>query len=150
MSEVPVLKPRLTVVTLGVDDVRNSAAFYASLGFERRMKATGDEVAFFDTGASVLALYAWTSLAQDAGQADHPRPNAFRGTTLAWNCRTPHEVDAVLDFAVGKGGRLVRAADATDYGGYRGYFADPDGHLWEVVAAPGIEVRTDDRVDLPD
>ncbi|MGO3927750.1 VOC family protein [Rhodopseudomonas pseudopalustris] len=141
------LRPRLTVITLGVDDVKTSAAFYERLGFVRA-PGGGDQVAFFDTGASALALYSWKLLAEDATQADQPRPAAFRGATLAWNCRTPEEVDAVLAFAVETGAQLLRAAGATHYGGYRGYFTDPDQHVWEVVTAPGVDVRDDGRVDL--
>lgn len=141
---------RLTVVTLGVDDMRRSIAFYASLGFARKMSATGEEVAFFDTGGAVLALYPWSKLAQDATLPDRPRSGGFRGMTLAWNCRSPQEVDEVLAFAVAKGAVLLKPGHRTDYGGYSGYFVDPDGHPWEVVVAPGIEVGDDRRVHLPD
>lgn len=140
--------PRLTVITLGVSDIRASIAFYDALGFSRRLKATGEAVAFYDTGGPVLALYPWDQLAADAQLPDDPRPAAFRGMTLAWNCTTREEVDAVLAFALSKGAKLVRAAHETDYGGYSGYFADPDGHPWEVVVAPGIEVGEDRRVHL--
>ncbi len=147
-KEVPAPVARLTVVTLGVSDIGASIAFYDALGFSRRLKATGEAVAFYDTGGPVLALYPWDQLAADAALPDQPRPSSFRGMTLAWNCRTREEVDAVLAFALGKGATLVKAAHATDYGGYSGYFADPDGHPWEVVVAPGIEVGEDRRVHL--
>lgn len=140
--------PRLTVITLGVSDIRASIAFYDALGFSRRLKATGEAVAFYETGGPVLALYPWDRLAADAALPDQPRPRAFRGITLAWNCRAREEVDAVMAFALGKGAKLVKAAHETDYGGYSGYFADPDGHPWEVVVAPGIEVGEDRRVHL--
>lgn len=148
--ERPVPAAKLTVVTLGVSDIRRSIAFYEALGFERRMRATGEEVAFFETGATVLALYSWLRLAEDAALADQPRPQGFRGMTLAWNCASEQEVDAVLAFAVAQGATLLRLAHRTDYGGYSGYFTDPDGHPWEVVVAPGIDVGTDGRVHLPD
>jgi catechol 2,3-dioxygenase-like lactoylglutathione lyase family enzyme len=141
---------RLTVITLGVSDMRASIAFYDALGFARKFRATGEEVAFFETGGAVLGLYPWSKLALDAALPDQPRPAGFRGTTLAWNCRTTEEVDAVLAFAVARGASLLKAAHRTDYGGYSGYFADPDGHPWEVVVAPGIEVGDDRRVHLPD
>ena len=142
--------PRLTVITLGVADMRRSIAFYEALGFVRKMRATGEVVAFFETGATVIGLFPWDQLAQDATLPDQPRPNAFRGMTLAWNCRSRQEVDEVIEFAVSKGARRLKAAHQTDYGGYSGYFADPDDHPWEVVAAPGIEVGEDRRVHLPD
>src|SRR4051794_132607 len=137
MSSKPT--PRFTVITLGVNDMRASIAFYEALGFARKMGASGEVVAFFDAGGPVLALFPWDKLAQDTTLPGHPRPRAFRGTTLAWNCRTAEEVDAVLDFAISKGASLLKPAHKTDYGGYSGYFADPDNHPWEVVAAPGIE-----------
>jgi uncharacterized protein len=144
------LVPRLTVITLGVSDIRASIAFYDALGFARKLRATGEAVAFFDTGGPVLGLFPWDRLAHDAGLPEQPRPQAFRGATLAWNCRSTEEVDAVLEFAVAQGARLLKPAHKTDYGGYSGYFADPDGHAWEVVVAPGIEVGDDRRVQLPD
>lgn len=149
-NELPAPVARLTMVTLGVSDMRRSIAFYASLGFVRKMSATGEEVAFFDTGGAVLALYPWPKLAQDAALPDQPRPDGFRGMTLAWNCRSPQEVDEVLAFAVARGAVLLKPGHRTDYGGYSGYFADPDGHPWEVVVAPSIEVGADRRVHLPD
>jgi catechol 2,3-dioxygenase-like lactoylglutathione lyase family enzyme len=142
--------PRLTVVTLGVSEMRASIAFYEALGFIRKFRATGEAVAFFDTGGSVLGLYPWDELARDALLAGRPRPDSFRGVTLAWNCRSAAEVDEVLAFAVSAGASLLKRAEATDYGGYAGYFADPDGHVWEAVVAPGIDVGADERVHLPD
>jgi uncharacterized protein len=142
--------PRLTVITLGVNDMRKSIAFYEALGFARKFRATGEAVAFFDTGATVIGLFPWDQLARDVTLPENPRPKAFRGMTLAWNCNSREEVDAVLNFAVSKGAELIKPAHATDYGGYSGYFADPDGHPWEAVVAPNIEVGSDRRVHLPD
>ena len=142
--------PRFTVVTLGVGDMRKSIAFYEALGFARKFRATGEAVAFFDTGATVIGLFPWDQLAQDVTLPENPRPKAFRGMTLAWNCNSAEEVDAVLDFAISKGAEPIKPAHKTDYGGYSGYFADPDGHPWEVVVAPNIEVGDDRRVHLPD
>ena len=142
--------PRLTVITLGVSDMRRSIAFYEALGFVRKMRATGEIVAFFDTGATVIGLFPWDQLAQDATLPEHPKPNAFRGVTLAWNCRSAKEVDEVIELAVSKGAGRLKPAHLTDYGGYSGYFTDPDGHPWEAVIAPHIEVGDDRRVHLPD
>jgi uncharacterized protein len=142
--------PRLTVITLGVADMRKSIAFYEALGFARKFRATGEAVAFFDTGATVIGLFPWDQLAQDAALPDQPRPGAFRGVTLAWNCGSAEEVDEVIEFAVSSGAQLLKSAHRTDYGGYSGYFTDPDGHPWEVVVAPNIQVGEDGRVHLPD
>jgi uncharacterized protein len=149
-TKSPAPVPRLTVITLGVSNMRASIAFYEALGFIRKFRATGEAVAFFDTGGPVLGLFRWDHLAQDVTLPENPRPQAFRGMTLAWNCRTNGEVDQVLDFAISKSASLLKPAHKTDYGGYSGYFADPDNHPWEVVVAPGIEVGDDRRVHLPD
>jgi len=149
-QKLPTPVARFTMITLGVSDMRASIAFYEALGFARKCRATGETVAFFDTGGTALGLFPWDQLAQDVTLPARPRPQAFRGTTLAWNCRTTEEVDAVLDFAISKGASLLKPAHKTDYGGYSGYFADPDGHPWEVVVAPIIEVGEDRRLHFPD
>ena len=143
-------RPCLTVVTLGVTDMKASIRFYEALGFERRAKATGEQVAFFDAGGAVLALYPWHKLAEDATLADEPRPHAFRGMTLAWNRSTPAEVDAAMAHALAAGAEPLKQPHQTFYGGYSGYFTDPDGHPWEVVCAPGVDVQPDGRVKLAD
>ena len=140
----------LTVVTLGVADVGKSIKFYDALGLQRRMKATGEDIAFFAAGGVVIGLWSWDMLAEDAGVASRAAAGAFRGTTLAWNCATAAEVDAAFAHALKAGAKSLKAPEKTFYGGYRGYFADPDGHVWEVVTAPGIEVLPDGRVTLPD
>jgi catechol 2,3-dioxygenase-like lactoylglutathione lyase family enzyme len=149
-TKPPPPTPRLTVITLGVSNMRASIAFYQALGFTRKLRETGESVAFFDTGGTALALFPWELLAQDVTLAQDPRPQAFRGMTLSWNCSSVEEVDLVLDFAVSRGASLLKPAHKTDYGGYSGYFADPDNHPWEVVVASGIEVGDDRRVHMPD
>ena len=140
----------LNVVTIGVTDFARSVRFYSDLGFERRMKATGDEIAFFDAGGLILSLFRWNMLAEDARIPAQPRPPAFRGITLAQMCRTDAEVDAAMAKALAAGATLLKAAHKTSFGGYSGYFADPDGHAWEAVRAPGFTFATDGRVTLPD
>jgi uncharacterized protein len=142
--------PRLNVVTLGVTDFARAVRFYEDLGFERRLKATGDDIAFFDGGGMVIGLFRWDMLAEDAQLAGEPRPQAFRGMTLAQMCRTDAEVDDLIARALKAGATLLKAAQNTHFGGYSGYFADPDGHAWEAVRAPGFEFTADDRVILPD
>jgi len=142
--------PRLNVVTLGVTDFARSVRFYQDLGFERRFKATGDEIAFFDAGNMVLALFRWDMLAEDAHLPAIPRPQAFRGFTLAQMYRTDGEVDALMSKALASGATLLKHAQKTSFGGYSGYFADPDGHAWEAVCAAGFEFGSDGRVTLPE
>ena len=92
--------PKLTAVTLGVRDVPASARFYEALGFKRKFRSTGDEIAFFDAGGMVLALWDWAKLAEDSVVSSQPRPQTFRGATFAWNCETPAEVDLVFAKAI--------------------------------------------------
>jgi catechol 2,3-dioxygenase-like lactoylglutathione lyase family enzyme len=143
-------KPVLTAVTLGVRDVPTSTAFYEALGFERKVRATGDEISFIAAGGVVLALWSWDKLATDACLAQGPAPQGFRGATFAWNCATPAEVDAAFARAKAAGATLLRQPGNTDYGGYRGYFSDPDGHVWEIVQAPGFDFTEDGRLILPE
>jgi catechol 2,3-dioxygenase-like lactoylglutathione lyase family enzyme len=142
--------PRLNVVTLGVTDFARSVRFYQDLGFERRVKATGDQIAFFHAGQMILSLFRWDALAADARVSAEPRPQTFRGATLAQLCRTDKCVDALMTRALAAGATLLKHAQRTDYGGYSGYFADPDGHVWEAVRAPGFEFAADGSVTLPE
>lgn len=141
---------KLTAITLGVRDLPASVRFYEAIGFARKVRATGDEIAFLDGGGMVLALWDWNKLAEDSKLPVQPRPQTFRGATFAWNCATAEEVDAVFAMAIKAGAPMLRQPEKTDYGGYRGYFADPDGHVWEVVQAPGFDFTDDGRLILPD
>ena len=132
-------KAHLNSVTLGVKDFARSVRFYQDLGFERRFKATGDEIAFFDAGGLIIGLFRWDMLAEDAQIPVEPRPQAFRGITLAQMCRTDAEVDKAMSKALAAGAALLKHAQNTPFGGYSGYFADPDGHVWEVVWNPQWE-----------
>lgn len=127
------MEPRISFVTLGVEDLGRSKAFYLDvLGLP--VVYAGGDVCFFEMGRTWLALYPRHLLAADAGVADS-RPG-FAGFTLAHNVRSAAEVDALLAHAARGGGRLVRAGHRAEWGGYTGYFADPDGFLWEVAWNP--------------
>jgi catechol 2,3-dioxygenase-like lactoylglutathione lyase family enzyme len=140
------MEPRLSLITLGVADVARARDFYEKLGF----KASGDsnpQVTFFDAGGVVLALFGRAALAEDAvSENSHP---GFSGVTLAHNVRSESAVDAVLSEAVAAGARLVKSAQKTFWGGYSGYFADPDGHLWEVAHNPFWPFGEGGRLVLP-
>jgi uncharacterized protein len=139
---------RLTLITLGVGDLARSAAFYEALGFRR--KARGENgVAFFEAGGVVLSLWPVEELAKDAEIAP-AEPGRFRGMSLAWNCTSAEEVDVVLAKAVAAGGTLVRLARMVFWGGYTAYFADPDGHLWEIAHNPHFPFSADGRLLVPD
>lgn len=139
------MEPRLSLVTLGVADVARSRAFYEALGFKAG-RASEDSVAFLDAGGVVLSLWSRAALAEDATLADAPR--GFSGIALAHNARSEADVDAVLKEAVAAGGTLIKPAGKAFWGGYLGYFADPDGHLWEVAYNPYFSFAPDGRIAL--
>jgi uncharacterized protein len=140
----------ISLVTLGVADVPAATAFYESLGFERSSASVEGEVTFLRArGGSHLALWGVDELRQDAAGEGGLDPRAFRGTALAVNVESPAAVDAVLASALAAGGRLARQAQATEWGGYNGYFADPDGHLWEIAHNPFWPIATDGLPQLP-
>jgi uncharacterized protein len=127
------MEPRISFVTLGVSELERSIVFYRDvLGLP--VVHSGGDVCFFEMGRTWLALYPRPLLAADAGVPDS-RPG-FSGMTLAHNVRSAAEVDALLAGAARGGGRLVRPAHRAEWGGYTGYFADPDGFLWEVAWNP--------------
>lgn len=140
------MEPRVSFVTLGVADVARSRAFYEALGF-KASAASQDSVAFFDAGGVVLALFGRAALAEDAGVAeDCP---GFSGVALAHNVASQGQVDATLEEARSAGARVVKAGQRAFWGGYSGYFADPDNHLWEVAYNPSFPLSRDGRVELP-
>jgi uncharacterized protein len=131
----PEMEPRISIITLGVRDLERSVRFYRDgLGFATKVKA-GEDVAFFATTGTRLALYPLDKLAEDIGPRVKPA-SGFAGITLAHNVRTKDEVAEVLALAEKAGGKLVKPANDTFWGGYIGYFADPDGYYWEVAWAP--------------
>ena len=125
------MKPAtVSMITLGVSSLEDSIAFYEAIGFKRAPFDSKD-IAFFEAGGPQLALYAREELAKDAKVS--AAGSGFSGVTLSRNLATSEEVDALLSLAVASGGDLVKAAEPVFWGGYSGYFADPDGHLWEVA-----------------
>ena len=136
---------RISIVTLGVADVARSRAFYERLGFAAA-GASQEAIAFFQLGAVVLGLFSRESLAEDAHVANDGQ--GFDGVTLAQNMRSRAEVDEALAFAVSCGATLAKPAEEVFWGGYSGYFADPDGHLWEVAHNPFFAMDDDGVVQL--
>jgi predicted lactoylglutathione lyase len=130
------MQPRITLITLGVEDLAGERAFYEALGFGAPLQPD-DEVAFFQAGPMVFGL--WTAL------GGHGAP----GIEIAHNVGSREEVDAVLAAAVAAGGTLRRAAEAMDWGGYSGAFADPEGYVWEVAHNPTWPLGEDGSVTLP-
>jgi uncharacterized protein len=140
------VQPRISLVTLGVRDVGRARSFYEALGFEAS-SASNDSVAFFPAGGAVLGLYGRKALAEDATVPDSAP--GFSGIALAHNVASEAQVDAVLNEAAAAGGRIVKPAQRVFWGGYSGYFADPDGHLWEVAHNPGFPLDAEGRLQLP-
>jgi catechol 2,3-dioxygenase-like lactoylglutathione lyase family enzyme len=137
------VKQRLTLVTLGVADVARSRAFYERLGW--KVGAAPEDVVFFQTGGSIVALWSRERLAEDSGVEDG---GGWGGVTLAHNVGSPEEVDAVLEEARAAGARIAREGAAAFWGGYSGAFVDPDGHPWEVAHNPFWTLHDDGSVTL--
>lgn len=127
------MNPRISMITLGVRDLSEAIEFYEQgLGFPRM--ESPPEVAFFTLNGTWLGLYGYDALAEDAGvPADG---DGFRGFTLAHNVASEAEVDKAMALAVNAGARLVKSPQKVFWGGYSGYFKDPDGYLWEVAHNP--------------
>lgn len=136
----------LHLVTLGVGDLGRAIAFYEAMGLERR--ADTQSVAFFMAGHVVLSLFPRDRLAEDATVPDSP-PADFAGLTLACNVAAPQEVARVIARAQAAGGRVVKPAQKAFWGGTSGYFADPDGHLWEVAHNPFFPFDAEGRLSVP-
>ena len=139
---------RISIVTLGVADLARSIAFYEALGWERRSASIDGGIAWFGTADTNLGLFPWHELAEDARLPAEPRAR-FGGIALAINVETPEAVFAALEAAVAAGGSLLKPATVADWGGTSGYFADPDGHPWEVAHNPGFTIDAEGRVRIP-
>lgn len=133
MSTAAFPPPRISLVTLGVSDLARATTFYQRLGWPQVADA-GDGVSIFRTAGALLSLFPSADLAADAGVPS--AGDGFRHVALAINVASAQEVDAALDAALAAGGTLIKQGQQVFWGGYSGYFADPDGHLWEVAHNP--------------
>jgi predicted lactoylglutathione lyase len=141
------MEQRVSLITLGVADLTRSREFYERLGWRRSM-AKAEGVVFFQAGGMALALFPLHELAKDANIA--PEGHGFNGISLAYNARNRAEVDSVLEDAKAAGAKLLKAAQEADWGGYSGYFSDPDGFLWEVAWNPSFPIAEDGSIRIPD
>src|SRR5215218_662849 len=139
------MEQRVSLITLGVDDLARARAFYEALGWTTRAEP-GDDVVFFQAGRMVVALWGRAALAEDSGVED---TGGWGGITLAHNVRSPEEVDAVVEEARAAGAAVVREPGATFWGGYSAAFTDPDGHPWEIAHNPRWTIRDDGTIELP-
>ena len=146
----PMTIPALvSLVTLGVTDLARSVAFYDALGWHRSSASVDGVVAFYKTAGPVIGLFPHHDLADDAN-VPLSSPSGFRGVTLAINLADDHAVVNALLEAQKAGAIVVKPAEMAIFGGLSGYFADPDGHLWEMAHNPGFPQHPDGTLDLPD
>lgn len=135
----------MTLITLGVADLARSRAFYEHLGWRGQEV---EETVFFQVGALALVLWGRDKLAVDIGVTNSA--GDFSGIALAHNVRSRDEVEEIIDLAREAGALVTREPARTFYGGYAGYFRDPDGHPWEIAHNPGFALRADGSLVLPD
>ncbi len=140
------MEQRVSMITLGVADLRRAIDFYETVvGWKA---APGPpEIAFFDLGGLVFSLYPLEALAKDM---NGPAVTGTGGRTfaLAYNARSKEEVDAIFARLKGKGATILKEPEDVFWGGYSGYFADPDGHAWEVAYNPFWKIGADGRVSM--
>ncbi|MEV4415583.1 VOC family protein [Catellatospora sp. NPDC049609] len=140
------MEQRISLVTLGVADVGRARRFYEQLGWRGQEVA---ETVFFQAGGMAVVLWGRPKLAADGG-LDDQGSDGFGGVALAQNVRSRAEVDQVMAAAEQAGARITKPAHETFYGGYAGYFTDPDGHVWEIAHNPGFTLGPDGALILPD
>ncbi|MBP2296644.1 VOC family protein [Azospirillum rugosum] len=143
------MEQRISLITLGVADLARSRRFYeAGLGWTPS-PASQEAITFYQLGGMALALYGREALAEDAHLAEAGPTSGFGGITLAHNLRSREEVDALMARAAHAGARILKPAQEVFWGGYSGYFADPDGHPWEVCWNPHFPLAADGSLRLP-
>ncbi len=140
------MEPRISLVTLGVSDLARAKAFYERLGWSGQEL---EETVFVQAGGLALVLWGRDRLAADCG-VPAGSPGGFGGIVLAHNVRSPAEVDEIMAAAGEAGADVTRPPTETFYGGYAGYFADLDGHAWEVAYNPGFPIAADGTLTIPE
>jgi predicted lactoylglutathione lyase len=143
---IAVMEQRISLVTLGVADLGRARRFYEALGWRGQEL---EETVFFQAGGIAFVLWGREKLRADCGVPDGP-VGTFEGIVLAHNVRSEAEVDDLVAEAERAGGSVTRAPGKTFYGGYAGFFTDPDGHAWEVAYNPGFPLAADGSITIPD
>jgi len=141
------MEQRVSLITLGVRDLRRARSFYEALGWRGQEV---EETVFFQAGGLGLVLWGRDKLAADCGLPDTGPVNGFGGIALAHNVRSPDEVDALLMTAEQAGATITKPAATSQFGFYSGAFTDPDGHAWEVAHNPGFGLAADGSLTIPD
>jgi predicted lactoylglutathione lyase len=145
---VTLVPAHISLITLGVADIAKATSFYERFGFVRSKSASADSVSFFQAGPVVVALWGRDAQRDDAQAAELWTGNG--GIVVAQNLASEDAVDVAMARAEAAGARILKPAAKTFWGGYNGYFADPDGHVWEVAFNPFWELDEDGRVKLPE
>lgn len=140
------MEQRVSIVTLGVADLERSREFYERLGWRRSMSQS-EGIVLFQAGGMALALYPREELAKDANVSSDG--DGFRGMSLAYNTCNRDEVDSTLEDARAAGAKILKPAQEAFWGGYSGYFSDPDGFLWEVAWNPFFAITEDGSIRIP-
>lgn len=140
---------RVNLICLGVKDMKRSVKFYRDgLGFQTDEKRDNPEIVFFNSSGTKLELYPLKELAKDISEANPPSGSGFSGITLAYNAKTKEEVDRVFVLAKVAGAEIVKEPVDVFWGGYSGYFKDPDGYYWEVAWGPEFKYDDNDMLDF--
>ena len=140
---------RVHIITLGVDDINRSLEFYRDgLGFSTTVDENDPPIVFFQSQGVTLALCPRGPMAEDINEEDPPQGKGFSGTTLGYVARNEAEVDSILALAEQAGGQIVKSPQRAFWGGYHGYFADPDGFCWEVMSWENWRFREDGSLDI--
>ncbi|NER15014.1 VOC family protein [Leptobacterium flavescens] len=138
------MEQRLTIVGLGVSDLKTSTEFYEEKLGWKKTDSSNESISFFELNGILLSLYPTEKLAEDAG-VDH-RGEGFKGFSLAHNTRTKEEVDSLIASLESKGVKIVKRPEEVFWGGYSSYIADPDGHLWEIAFNPYLPLDAQGNV----
>lgn len=140
---------RINLICLGVKDMKTSVKFYRDgLGFKTAEKSDNPEIVFFNSSGTKLELYPLERLAKDIDENNPPSGNGFSGITLAYNAKSKEEVDRVIALAKAAGGKIVKEPKDVFWGGYSGYFTDPDGYYWEVAWGPDFTYDENDMLEI--
>jgi uncharacterized protein len=142
------ITPVISLITLGVSDLERATEFYRALGWPLSSSSVPGDVSFFRTAGGLLAVWGKKDLAEDCGLPESG--DNFGNATCAINLADRDAVDSAFAEVAAAGGRVLKAPQATDWGGYSGYFADPDGHVWEIAHNPGWPLGVDGMPVLPE
>jgi uncharacterized glyoxalase superfamily protein PhnB len=139
------MEQRITIISLGVENLETSTKFYLDCFGWQKTAQSNDDITFIKLNGSLLSLYNREKLAEDA--IVDPKGSGFKGVTLAYNCRSEAEVDETIEMLRKKDVKIVKEPQKVFWGGYSGYIADPDGHLWEIAYNPFLPMDKDGNVE---